>query len=124
VDPELQRAIAILAQRGIVVGYGDGTVGPTDEVKHAQVISFIARSMVQAGYWTAVTQDDPTVYPNVPLGSGHRLDLLTFARNAGAIPDRPSGQAWADWDTTASRGWTAQILWQALNSYFGVDRVP
>jgi hypothetical protein len=124
VDAELQRAIAILAQRGIINGYGDGTFGPGDEVRHVQVISFVTRSMVQAGYWQAVTQDNPALYPNVPLSSGHRLDLLTFAKNAGAIPDRPASAAWADWDTIASRGWTAQIVWQALNSYFGIDRVP
>jgi hypothetical protein len=124
IDPELQRAIAILAQRGIIGGYGDGTFGPTDRVLHVQVISFIARGMVQAGYWTAVTQDDPTLYPNVPLGSGHRLDLLTYTKYAGAIPDRPANQDWGDWATAASRGWTAQVLWQALASQFGVDRVP
>ncbi len=124
VDPELQRAIAILAQRGIAQGYGDGTYGPTDAVTHAQAISLITRSMVQVGYWIAVTQDDPRVYPNVPLSSGHRLDLLTFAKYAGALPDRPSGAAWADWATPASRGWTARVLWQALGSEFGVDRVP
>jgi len=124
VDPELQRAIAILAQRGILNGYGDGTFGPADEVLHAQVISFITRSMVQAGYWQQVTTDDPRVYPNVPLSSGHRLDLVTFVKYAGAIPDRPTGAAWADWGTPASRGWTAQVLWQALDSYFKTNRVP
>ncbi len=124
VDTELQRAIAILAQRGIITGYGDGTFGPVDAVRHVQVISFVTRSMVQAGYWQAVTQDNPALYPNVPLSSGHRLDLLTFVQNAGAIPDRPASAVWADWDTSASRGWTAQIVWQALNNYFRVNRLP
>ena len=120
----MQRAIAILAERGIIDGYGDGTFGPTDTVLHVQVISFITRSMIQAGYWTAVTQDNPALYPNVPLSSGHRLDLLTYTKYAGAIPERPAGQDWSDWDTPASRAWTAQLLWQALNSYTSVDRVP
>jgi hypothetical protein len=124
VDPELQRAIAILAQYGIAKGYGDGTYGPTDQVTHAQAISLIARSMVQAGYWTPITQDDPTIYPNVTADSGHRFDLLTFVKYAGALPDRPTGQAWADWQSPASRAWTAQALWQALSQQFGVDRVP
>jgi hypothetical protein len=124
VDPELQRAVAILASKGIINGYGDGTFGPTDRVLHIQVISSITRSMVQAGYWQAVTQDNPTLYPNVPLGSGHRPDLLTYTKYAGAIPDRPSGQAWADWNSPASRGWTARLLWRALDSYFGVNRLP
>jgi len=124
IDPELQRAIAILASKGILNGYGDGTFGPTDRVLHIQVISFITRGMVQAGYWQAVTVDDPTLYPNVPLASGHRLDLLTYTKYAGALPDRALGQAWPDWDQPASRGWTARVLWQALNSFFSSNRVP
>ncbi len=97
-------AIAQLAVRGILKGYGDGTFGPTDRVLHIQVISFITRGMVQAGYWQAVTVDDPTPYPNVPLASGHRLDLLTYTKYAGALPDRALGQA--------------------LNSFFSSNRVP
>ena len=124
IDPELQRAVATLASKGILNGYGDGTFGPTDQVLHIQVISFITRSMVQAGYWQAVTQDDPTLYPNVPLSSGHRLDLLTYTKYAGALPDRASGQAWDDWNQPASRGWTAQALWQALNSFFSTNHLP
>jgi hypothetical protein len=126
VDPELQRAIAILAQRGIAQGYGDGTYGPADEVTHAQAISLIARSMVQAGYWQQVTaaEDDGTFYPNVTAASGHRYDLLTFIKYAGTIAERPVTANWPDWQTPASRGWTAQVLWQALASQFGTDRVP
>ena len=119
VDAELQRAILILARRGIVTGYGDGTYGPLDGVTHAQAISFIARSMVQAGHWTPVTQDDGTAFTDLPVGSPHRLDLLTYARYAGSPPERPSG-----WGAGANRAWTAQALWQALSSHFGVDRVP
>ena len=82
--------------------------------------------MVQAGYWQQVTaaEDDGTLYPNVTAASGHRYDLLTFVKYAGAIPERPATQAWADWQTPASRGWTAQVLWQALAAQFGTDRVP
>ncbi len=109
VDPELQRAVAILASKGIINGYGDGTFGPTDRVLHIQVISSITRSMVQAGYWQAVTQDNPTLYPNVPLGSGHRPDLLTYTKYAGAIPDRPSGSG-----SRQHMGWGgADLDWSA-----------
>ena len=31
-DPEIQRAIAILAERGVMLGYGNGLAGPTDPV--------------------------------------------------------------------------------------------
>ena len=60
----------------------------------------------------------------MPLSSGHRLDLLTFIKYAGALPDHPQGQGWADWSSPASRGWTAQVLWQALNGYFQTNRAP
>jgi subtilisin family serine protease len=123
-DPELQRAVAILAARGIAQGYPDGTFDPTGEVLRIQVISFVTRSMVQAGYWQAVTQDDTNVYPNVPLDSGHRLDLLTFVKYAGAIPGQPVNQPWAGWNTSGPRAWTAQVLWQALDSYFSANHVP
>jgi YVTN family beta-propeller protein len=118
VDPELQRALTILTDKGILRGYGDGTVRPLADVLHLQVISFITRSMEVAGRWQAVTTDDGS-YANVPASSGARADLLTFVHYAGALPDRPTGQPWADWNTPASRAWTAQLLWQALDSYFG-----
>jgi hypothetical protein len=80
--------------------------------------------MVARGYWTAVTVDDPSLYPNVPLSSGNRLDLLTFVKYAGPLPDRPASAPWADWDTAASRGWTARVLWQALDGYFSTNHTP
>ena len=64
VDDELWRAIAILADHGVAKGYGDGTYGTTGPVLNAQVISFITRAMVDAGYWT-FQPDDGTIYPNV-----------------------------------------------------------
>ncbi|MGN6671917.1 MAG: Ig-like domain-containing protein, partial [Thermomicrobiales bacterium] len=124
VDPELQRAIAILFNRHIIVGYGNHLFGPLDDVLHIQAVSFITRAMVQAGYWQAVTQDDPTIYPNVPLSSGGRLDLLTFVKYAGPIIDRPIHQNWDDWNTPATRAWCAELIWQALNAFFGGNHPP
>ncbi|MGN6813950.1 MAG: glycosyl hydrolase family 8, partial [Thermomicrobiales bacterium] len=119
IDPALWNDVAILAAHGVAHGYGDGSFRPTVDVLHAQTISFITRAMVAQGYWQPATSDDPTIYPNVPLSSGHRLDLVTFVRNAGPIPDRPANQPWTDWNTSASRGWFARVFWQALDSYFG-----
>ena len=84
-------AIAIAVQRGIAQSFGDGTFGSTGVVTHAQAISFVTRAMVQAGFRTAVTHDDPRVYPNVSLSSGHRLHLPTYVAPAGVLPDRPVG---------------------------------
>jgi hypothetical protein len=126
VDAELWRSVGILAYYGVAHGYGDGTFGPTDQLLQAQSISLISRAMVARGYWAAATSDDPTIYPNVPASSGHRLDLVTFVRNAGPIPDRPAtnGALWTDWDGPASRGWFARVLWQALDATLSVNHGP
>jgi glucose/arabinose dehydrogenase len=114
VDDELWRAVGILAARGVALGYEDGTYDPAGPVLHIQVVSFISRAMVERGYWAAATADDPTIYPNVQIAARDRLDLITYVRNAGAIPDRPATANWDDWGTPASRGWFARLLWQAL----------
>jgi len=114
VDDELWAAVATLAARGVALGYEDGTYQPTTPVLHLQVLSFISRAMVEQGLWAAATEDDPTIYPNVQVAASDRLDLITYVRNAGAVPDRPGAAPWPDWDTPASRGWFARVLWQAL----------
>jgi len=126
VDNDLWTAVRTLAHYQVAKGYGDNTYHPTDELLHIQAISVISRAMVARGYWSETTVDDGTIYPNVPVSSGHRLDLLTFVHNAGAVPDRPTNGAaiWGDWDTPASRGWFARVLWQALNAKFGVNPSP
>ena len=67
--------------------------------------------------------DDPALCPNVPAGSGHRGDVLTYYRNAGAIPGTDPTASWQGWATPATRGWFALAEWRALDSYWGVDRV-
>jgi glucose/arabinose dehydrogenase len=114
VDDELWADVATLAARHVALGYEDGTYNPTGEVLHLQVISFISRAMVEKGLWTAATTDDPTIYPDVQVALPDRLDLVTYVRNAGAVPDRPEHGNWPEWNTPASRGWFAQVLWQAL----------
>lgn len=126
VDNDLWAAVGTLAHYQVARGYGDNTYHPTDALLHVQAISVISRAMVARGYWSATTVDDGSIYPNVPAASGHRLDLLTFVHNAGAVPDRPTNgaAAWGDWDTPASRGWFTLVLWQALNATFGVNPGP
>ena len=62
--------------------------------------------------------------PECPTRLADRLDLVTFAQNAGPIPGRPAAEPWADWDTPASRGWTARLLWQAYQAHFGTNHLP
>ncbi len=122
VDDELWRSVAILAAHGVAKGYSDGTYGTTAPVLNAQVISFITRAMVDAGYWR-FQPDSASIYPNVAANSGHRVDLATYVhyvgpvRGTGAITDDFGG-----WDQPSSRAYFAFALWQALDGYFGVSR--
>src|SRR6185369_3678068 len=111
--------VATLAAGGVAQGYSDaptctsaGTTAPCylphDPVLGVQVISFITRAMVDKGYWTAVTTDDPTIYANFPLSSGNRLDLLTYVHYAGAVPDLPANGPFIGYDQSASRGFYAR----------------
>ncbi len=118
IDDDLWRNVGTLAFYDVARGYPDRLYYPRDEVSHVQVISFITRAMVAKGYWIQATVDDLGLYPNVPEGSGHRLDLVTFVQYAGAIPGRPANENWADWNAPASRGWYADVLDQALSSRF------
>jgi len=113
VDADLWRNVGTIAARGVARGYQDGTYGPLQPVLHVQVISFVTRAMIARQLWQP-QPDEAALYTNVPASSGHREDLATFVHYAGAIPDRPATAAWDDWDTPASRGWFARVLWQAL----------
>jgi alpha-tubulin suppressor-like RCC1 family protein len=135
VDDNLWRNVGALAHYNVARGYKPETClalgvaapcyGPTDPVVHAQVISFITRGMVEKGYWQ-YQPDNAALYPNVPGDSGHRVDIATYLHYVGGtLPGTGSaGQAWGAWDQPATRGWFAETLWRALDSYFLLDRVP
>jgi hypothetical protein len=123
VDGDLWRNVGTLAFYGVAKGYPDGSYKPTAPVLNAQVISFVTRAMVARGSWQA-QPDDPALYPNVPANSGHRADLATYAYYAGTVPGTQPAAGWGGWAQPSTRGWFALAQWQALDSYFGVDRVP
>ncbi len=114
VDADLWRNVGTLAYYGVARGYPDGRYRPVAPILNAQVISFIARAMVAQGRWVQ-QPDNPSLYPDVPAGSGHRADLATYANYVGLVPGTSSAmQVWGDWDRPATRGWFAEALWQAL----------
>ena len=121
VDADLWRNVGTLAYYNVAKGYQDGTYKPTANVLNVQVVAFITRAMVAKGYWTPA--EDAGLYANVPATSGHRGDLATYYANAGAIPGTDPAAGWAGWDQPSTRGWFALAEWQALDSYWGVDRV-
>ncbi len=124
VDADLWRNVGTLAYYGVARGYQDGKYRPTNPVLHVQVVSFITRAMVAKGYWQPVTADDPSLYPNITVASGHRWDVLTYYKNAGAIPGADPAANWAAWASPATRGWFALAEWEALDRYCSVDRMP
>ena len=87
------------------------------------MISFITRAFVSKGYWVQATMDTG-IYPNVPAATGQRLDLVTFVNNAGDLPGLPSSGKYTDYDQPATRAFAAQLLWQAYDAYFSVNRIP
>jgi hypothetical protein len=124
VDASLWRNVGALAYYGVARGFPDGTYQPTANVAGAQTISFITRAMVAKGYWQHQPDVDPGLYPNITASSGHRQDVVTYYRYAGAIPGTDPRAAWAAWAQPSTRAWFEGALWQALDSYFHVDRVP
>jgi hypothetical protein len=119
--PAVRQAIGAMEYHGIFRGYGDGRFGPNDRITHLEMALVISRAMVFEGYWTRATVDDPSIYPNLDLGTEARLDLVTFVQNAGTLPGFSNVAQRAPMDLPAPRDWTAQALWQALDTYFGVD---
>jgi len=126
VDNDLWRNVRTLAHYGVAQGYADGTYDPTGPVLHQQAILFITRALVEKGFWKLA--DDTAPYPNLPNGTAReradRRAIATYVREAGAIPDRPLGQAWADWNGPATRGWYAQVLYRALATLPSTQPVP
>jgi len=134
IDDELWGFVASFAANGIAQGYSDaatcasaGTTAPCylprDQVARVQMISFISRAFVAKGFWTKATVDTG-VYANVPASSGARLDLVTFVNNAGALPGLPTSGNFTTFDQSATRAFAAQVLFQAYNAYYSVNRVP
>jgi len=134
IDDELWGFVASFAANGIAQGYSDaatcasaGTTAPCylprDQVARVQMISFISRAFVAKGFWVKATVDTG-VYANVPASSGARLDLVTFVNNAGALPGLPTSGNFTTFDQSATRAFAAQVLFQAYNAYYSVNRVP
>lgn len=116
VDSDLWRNVGTLVHYGVVRGYPDNTYNPTTQVLETQVISLVTRAMVARGLWVQ-HPDDPLVYPNIPVATGHRDDIVTFVRHVGPLPGTSSVlQPHPTWDHPESRSEFAVILWAALQT--------
>ena len=83
--------------------------------------------MVYQGYWE-YQPARPDLYGGVLNGSGHDVDVATFIfyteNGFGGVPDYPDTGPFPAAHQAATRAWFARALWNALNSYFSIDRVP
>ena len=96
-------------------GYTSTEFDPLTSVLNAQVISFVTRAMVTKGFWEQELTSNMSQYPNVPWESGHRLDIATYVKYAGTIPDTASATAaWSNYAAPATRAFSAEVVYQTL----------
>ena len=112
VDDELQNAVRILADQDVARGFGDGTYQPVGPIAQAQIISLITRAMIAKGYWTL--QSDNSSFPNVPVASGHRRDIITFDFYTKAFSSNPNFFVDSNYAEPAERRFVARVAYEAV----------
>jgi hypothetical protein len=77
--------------------------------------------------------DDPSQFTNVPASTGARLDLLTYlhyvqpytdANGLPLLPTLSGTNQFPGHDQPATRGYIAQVIWQAYAAYWGTNHLP
>jgi len=139
-DPELWNTVAALQDYGVVGGYTDsatcaasGTSAPCylprDPVLRLQIVSIVTRAFTKApdlratGFWDRLAAVAGQ-YTNVPDAGTQRSDLATYRANAGVLPGQLNDATFPAPTDAATRRFVIQILWQAYNAVYSVDRVP
>ncbi len=140
IDARLWNDVAALRDYGVVGGYTDtatctaaGSTAPCylprDGVKRVQVVSIVARAFIKTpdlratGFWDRLPADGAQ-YTNVPTDGTQRSDLTTYRANAGEIPGQASSATFVNPEGNSTRLFVVQVLYQAFNAQFGVDRLP
>jgi hypothetical protein len=123
--PALWRNVAALRHYEVAFGYTQADCAargllfpcyaPTAPVSYVETITFITRAMIAKGYWFA-QPGAPQPHAGVP--AVFNAPVATYQYYTGGIPAPPS-----NWNAGATRGWFAQALWQALDSYWGTDGI-
>ena len=110
----LWRDVVTLWHYGVARGVDATHYGPNSPVTYAETVAFITRAMERKNYWVA--QSTGPVPPGIP--AVFNSEGRTFTFYAGSPPTLPPGKGWND---AATRGWFAQALWVALNSYWAPE---
>jgi hypothetical protein len=140
VDDRLWNDVAALRDYGVVGGYTDpatcqalGTTAPCYDprgnVLKVQVVSIVARAFIKTpdlrptGFWDRL-EANSAQYTNVGTEGTQRSDLTTYRANAGEIPGQSDSATFVNPTKNGTRLFVIQVLYQAYNAQFGVDRVP
>ena len=115
------RAIDCITAYGMAEGFDDGTYGATKPVSRAQMASFVARLMKQAG--VALPADPPDAFPG-DNGSVHELAINQLA--ALGVLDETTGQTGDRFNVSdpMKREDMAQILFNAYLVITGESLPP
>ena len=82
------KAIAAMAEKGIISGYGDGRYGPNDPIKRGQMASILVKAFDLPRY-DFTSYKSP--FEDVKSGTGHDPNILTIYRlgiTTGTSADR------------------------------------
>ena len=94
-------------------------IAPTAPVSYAETLTVVPRARVVKGYWQ-IQVGAPQPYAGVPAVFAQEVATFHhYTQARGGVPAPP-----ASWNAQATRGWFAMALWQALDSHWGIDRVP
>jgi hypothetical protein len=105
-NDELWGAVAILADKQVTKGVGNQQFAPFAAVSEAQVISLVTRALVTQGVW-----QPQAVQVQATAPAAHQQDIATYSYYTGQTFTSTTSAAW---NSPASRVWTSQILWLAL----------
>jgi hypothetical protein len=115
IDDELWNDVGVLSHYNVARGYTNREFEPLTPVLNVQDISFVTRAMVTKGFWMQAENPLPNRFKNIPMASGHILDLATYVRYTGSVPGlSPDMPTWPEFDREATRAFSAQVIYQAL----------
>lgn len=87
------KAIAAMAEEGIISGYGDGRYGPNDPIKRGQMASILVKAFDLPRYWFYETENP---FKDVKEYEAHGSNILILYRlgiTSGTSPDKFSPNA-------------------------------
>lgn len=126
------KAIAAMAEEGIISGYGDGRYGPNDPIKRGQMASILVKAFdlpryKSGSYGTINPFKDVEIYPYLPSHGDNILILYKLGIASGTSPDKFSPNAFVTRGQAASMLKATEEVKPPMDtleaSDFGLDRI-